>query len=62
MKLNDIITAAGARVSGGSEYMWECYGPDANYIEFRDTDGQPYAHAIYDTKNYIVYEVDGFLP
>lgn len=56
MKLNDIITAAGARVSGGSEYMWECYGPDANYIEFRDTDGQPYAHAIYDTKNYIVYE------
>jgi hypothetical protein len=57
MKLDNIITAAGARVNGGDPYMWECYGPDANYIEFRDTDGQSYAHAIYDTKNYIVYEV-----
>ena len=57
MKLDNIIAATGARISGGDPYMWECYGPNANYIEFRDTDGQSYAHAIYDTKNYIVYEI-----
>ena len=57
MNLNDVIVAAGSRISGGDPYMWDCYGPNANYIEFRDTDGQGYAHAIYDTKNYIVYEI-----
>lgn len=57
MKLNDVIVAAGARISGGDPYMWDCYGSNATYIEFRDTDGQGYAHAIYDTKTYIVYEI-----
>jgi hypothetical protein len=57
MTLNDVINAAGARISGGDPYMWQCYGSNANYIEFRDTNGAGYAHAIYDTKNYIVYEI-----
>jgi hypothetical protein len=57
MKLSDVITAAGARVSGGDPFMWKCYGENANFIEFRDTDSQGYAHAVYDTENYVVYEI-----
>lgn len=62
MKLNDVIMAAGARISGGDPYMWDCFGDEANFIEFRDTAGQGYAHAIYDTVNYTVYEINVTVP
>lgn len=62
MKLNDVINAAGARISGGDPYGWGCFGDNANFIEFRDTSGQGYAHAIYDTKNYTVYEINVTVP
>jgi len=57
MKLLDVIMAAGGRCSGGDPYQWSCYGTDANYMEFRDVDGQGCSHCIYDTKTYEVYEV-----
>ena len=57
MKLLDVITAAGGRVSGGDPYLWQCYGPNANFMEFRTNDGKGYSHCVYDTKTYDVYFV-----
>jgi hypothetical protein len=62
MKLLDVITAAGGRVSGGDPYLWNCYGDDAQFMEFRDVDGQGYSHCIFDTKTYRVYEVYAEVP
>ena len=40
MKLIDVILAAEGRVSGGSEYCWNCWGYNARFMEFADVDGQ----------------------
>jgi|CryBogDrversion2_5_1035270.scaffolds.fasta_scaffold20306_3 hypothetical protein len=57
MKLLEVITAAGGRVSGGDPYLWHCFGENAQFMEFRDVDGNGYAHCVFDTKTYEVYEV-----
>jgi len=62
MKLLDVITAAGARTSGGDPYQWKCFGSNAQYLEFRDTDGNGCSHCIFDTKDYTVYQVHADVP
>lgn len=62
MKLIDVITAAGGRVSGGDPHLWECFGPNAQYMEFRDFDGNGVSHCIFDTFTYEVYFVHCELP
>lgn len=62
MKLLDVIMAAGGRVSGGDPYMWQCFGNDAQFMEFRDTDGNGCSHCVFDTKTYEVYEIHCEVP
>lgn len=62
MKLLDVIMAAGGRISGGDPYMWKCFGENAQFLEFRDTDGQGYCHCIFDTKTYEVYQIHVEVP
>lgn len=62
MKLLDVIQACHGRVSGGDPYLWDCYGPNAQYMEFRDANGQGYAHCIFDTTTYNVYEIHTEIP
>ena len=62
MKILDVMQAAGGRVSGGDPYLWDCYGSKANFMEFRDVDGNGYSHCIFDTKTYQVYEVHVEVP
>lgn len=62
MKLLEVITAAGGRVSGGDPYLWECYGPNAQFMEFRDVNGDGYSHVIFDKNNYECYEVHVEVP
>jgi len=57
MKLLDIITAAGGRVSGGDPFCWDCYGDNSQFMEFRDVDGMGYSHCVFDTRTYDVYEI-----
>lgn len=54
MQLHDIINALDFKISGGSEYCWKCFGPDARFMEFESE----YADAtiIFDSKNQTVYE------
>jgi hypothetical protein len=46
------------RITEGSDYQWECYGPNAYYLDSwnGDHDGHSFA-IIFDTKNQTVYEV-----
>lgn len=62
MKLLDVITAAGARTSGGDPYQWNCFGENAQYLEFRDADGNGCSHCIFDTKDYTVYQIHADVP
>lgn len=62
MKLIQIIEACGARVSGGTEYQWDCYGPNARYMDFADTDGLEYCSVVHDSKTYEVYQIDIHVP
>ena len=62
MKLLDVITAAGGRVSGGDPFLWKCFGSNANYMEFRDVDGEGVSHCIFDTKTYEVYQIHVEVP
>jgi hypothetical protein len=62
MKLMDVITQCGARVCEGADYQWECYGPNSHIMEFADVTGEPYCSIVFDKKNYMVYELEIFIP
>ena len=62
MKLLEVIQACHGRVSGGDPYLWSCYGENAQFMEFRDSDGKGYAHCIFDTNSYDVYEIHAEVP
>lgn len=58
MNLVDIILAAKGRISGGSEYQWKCYGPNARFLDFSAIDGIDNITVIFDSKNQTVYEIE----
>jgi len=62
MKLIDVIVAAEGRVSGGSEYCWNCWGYNARFMEFADVDGQEFCTVVFDCKTYDVYDIQIFVP
>lgn len=63
MKLLDVIIAADGRIEyAGHPFLWKCYGNDILYLEFKDTDGNHYAHCVYDSKTYQTYEVQIVIP
>jgi len=62
MTLMEVIKQCGARVCGGAEYQWHCYGNNARYLEFADVVGSEYAHVVHDTKTHMVYEFALYVP
>lgn len=62
MKLIDVILAAEGRVCGGTNYGWNCWGPNARFMDFADVDGQEFANCVFDTKTYDVYDLQIFVP
>ena len=52
--LLDIITRLGGRIEGGSEYGWDCYGPNARHLEF------PNVGVVFDSVTQEVYEVSAW--
>lgn len=53
MKLTDFIAAVHPIITGGGEFLWSCYGEDAQYIDFGES-----ANVIYDTKTQAIYEAE----
>jgi hypothetical protein len=62
MTLHEIAIAANTRICGGTEYQWQCYGPNARYIDFSDRDGNEYASVIVDKNSHQVYELTVVVP
>jgi hypothetical protein len=52
------METVGYRITEGSNYSWQCYGPDAHMLDSwnGDQDGHSFT-IIFDTKTQIVYEV-----
>ena len=62
MKLIDVVVAADGRVCGGSEFCWNCWGPNARFMDFADADGQEFANCVFDCKTYEVYDLQIHVP
>jgi hypothetical protein len=58
MNLVDVILAAKGRISGGSEYQWKCYGPNARFLDFSALDGIDNISVIFDAQDQTVYEIE----
>lgn len=54
MHLGEINEALDHRITGGSEYHWRCYGPDARYLDYESD--HAHVSVLFDSKTQIVYE------
>lgn len=54
MHLSKVNEALEHRITGGSEYQWDCYGYDVRFLDYESD----YAHAciVFDTSTQTVYE------
>jgi hypothetical protein len=50
-KINDVLDH---RITGGSEYQWRCYGPNARYLDYESD--HAHASVLFDSKTQVVYE------
>lgn len=57
MKLNKFLEAADGQITGGTEYQWKCYGPDARYMDISNIDNDEIGSCVFDSKTKKVYEV-----
>jgi len=62
MNMMEVIKANGARIVGGSEYQWQCYGPNARHLDFADVVGNEHCSIVHDSKTYTVYEISVYVP
>jgi hypothetical protein len=46
------------KITGGAEYQWKCYGPNARYMDFHHETYDKSFSIIYDTKTQEVYEAE----
>ncbi len=58
--LKDFIEAIEYKVTGGSEYQWDCFGPNARYMDCDDNEGlgKYSIIAIFDTVTQQVYCIE----
>jgi hypothetical protein len=53
--IENFLNTVGHRISGGSEYQWECFGPDARYLD-SEFPNRYSASIVFDTLTQVVYE------
>ncbi len=59
--LEDFVKAIEYRITGGSEYQWDSFGPDARYLDCNDDDGANGTYsisAIFDSQTQQVYSIE----
>lgn len=62
MNILEVIASANGLVKGGANYDWQCFGPNAKYIDIgNDIIGQV-ASVIFDSDDGTVYAVELFYP
>ena len=55
-KFQELISAAQFKISGGSEYLWSCYGPHARYLDFTSDEFDFEMSLVFDSITQEVYE------
>lgn len=61
--LKDFLECISYRITEGTEYMWQCYGPNARSLEFWNgitTDEGCSVYCVFDTQTQFVYEVEAW--
>ena len=61
MTLEEIISNAQFKISGGSQFMWSCYGHNARYMDFDSGFKGVTASCIFDSKTQEVYECHAYV-
>lgn len=58
--LKDYLEAIDFKITGGSEFQWKCYGPNARYLDSADNEGLgTYSiSAIFDSVDQTVYAIE----
>lgn len=63
MLLYELLRIANFKISGGSEFLWKCYGLNARILDFSESSGQSIDHCsgvscVFDSETQQVYEVN----
>jgi hypothetical protein len=61
MLLKDYLEAIQYKISGGSEYSWECFGPNARYLDCVEnelSDGRYSINAVFDGATQDIYAIE----
>lgn len=61
--IKDFLTAIDHKITGGSEYGWDCYGSNARYLDClhsEGADGEYSVHAIFDSVTQQIYEIQAW--
>lgn len=53
--IEEFLQTVGHRISGGSEYQWQCFGHNARYLDSEFPDRYS-ASIVFDTETQVVYE------
>lgn len=56
LTLADVDEALEHKISGGSDYQWACYGPNARYLDYTINGLDVTGSVVYDTRTQEVYE------
>jgi hypothetical protein len=62
MHIKQILDVLGYRFSVGSNYLWNCYGENTIYLDFKTVSGKPVGSVLYDSETAEVYEVSVEVP
>ena len=61
--LEDFVKAIGYKITGGSDYCWDCFGPNARYLDSADKEGYGGAYsinAVFDSVDQTVFVVEAW--
>lgn len=62
MNLLEVLPAINGQVKGAADYAWDCFGPDAKYLDVGNDDLGHVASMIFDSDDGTVYAMEMFLP
>lgn len=62
MNLLEVLASANGQVKGATDYVWDCFGPDAMYLDIGNDDLGHIASVIFDSDDGTVYAFEMFLP
>jgi hypothetical protein len=54
MHISKVNVALNHRITGGSDYHWQCYGPNARYLDYESN--HAHASVLFDSETQVVYE------